>query len=118
VKKPSPRPLPIKTLPANYVKSLIIVKYGTAMQISGAIGIAIVDIDSGMTLAQAGGEQLNLLSPEHALAGTKRLSSLSRRDKRASDLNFVHPPLARLIACRRNQAPTETPQSDDTTSNS
>jgi hypothetical protein len=56
----------------------------TAMQISGAIGIAIVDIDSGMTLAQSGGgEQLNL---DVAAAGNTEVMRAKMRTMADLDL--------------------------------
>ena len=56
----------------------------TAMQITGAIGVAIVDIDSGMTLAQAGGgEQLNL---DVAAAGNTEVMRAKMRTMADLDL--------------------------------
>ena len=57
----------------------------TAMQLTGAIGVAIVDVDSGMCLAQAGGgEQLNL---DVAAAGNTEVMRAKMRTMSDLDLN-------------------------------
>jgi hypothetical protein len=55
----------------------------TAMQISGAIAVAIVDIDSGMTLGSAGGGSINL---DVAAAGNTEVMRAKMRTM--SDLNL------------------------------
>ncbi|MES2459624.1 MAG: hypothetical protein V4671_03515 [Armatimonadota bacterium] len=56
----------------------------SAMQLSGAIGVAIVDIESGMTLAQAGGgDHLNL---DVAAAGNTEVMRAKMRTMSDLDL--------------------------------
>jgi hypothetical protein len=57
----------------------------TAMQLSGAIGVAIVDVDSGMTLAQAGGGEL--LNLDIAAAGNTEVMRAKMRTMSDLDLN-------------------------------
>ena len=56
-----------------------------AMQISGAIGVAIVDLDSGMTLGQAGGGAL--LNLDVAAAGNTEVVRAKMRTMNDLDLN-------------------------------
>jgi hypothetical protein len=55
-----------------------------AMQITGAVGVCLVDIDSGMCLAQAGGGNLNL---DIAAAGNTEVIRSKMRTMKELDLN-------------------------------
>jgi hypothetical protein len=55
--RPTPPPEPVKK---DYNMSNIETILKEAMQVDGAIGVALVDYTSGMTLGQAGGGMLNL----------------------------------------------------------
>jgi hypothetical protein len=56
----------------------------SAMQITGAIGVCLVDVDSGMCLAQAGGGALNL---DVAAAGNTEVIRAKIRTMRELGLN-------------------------------
>jgi len=64
---------------ADLTKSL-----AAAMQINGAIGAAIVDLDSGMSLGQAGGGSLNL---DIAAAGNTEVVRAKMRTMQELSLN-------------------------------
>lgn len=56
----------------------------TAMQINGAIAVAVVDLESGMSLGQAGGNSINL---DVAAAGNTEVVRAKIRTMRDLELN-------------------------------